>query len=541
MARHLALIRLVHTRASILSLLLLVTVPTATSLASETVLVTSFEGQTGSAPTGWATWGKTASLSWSTSVGRTGSRSLTISNSRWEVGWSGPTFEADGSYASNYPCYELSGWVRSDFVTGNTYLTIAWFGPAGWVCNADSQYAPISTNGGWVRLSVAALPPVGATRGQVFLRSDKNDGIVWFDDILLTREDIPCSETKPAAESPGGAEISPYLILIKEQPSRPASAQAQLGLATRYMHNGKDLEARTEFEALCSRLTNSELVPEARLAIAVIACKQNETEGEQLLRSVAQDYPASPQAPAALTALAYLHAKQEKPKSAVQSDFLDAATKYPNASSAMECRYRAARLDVRDPPDYEAGFRHLSEIKDSSLDKRLAAEALTDHGIGYIEKAGKDADSLDIQKGLDMLASVRTQFPEQSNSIARAELEIARYHMYKEKKPGEARPILQKLLDDFPNNALPAVKYQLAYCSFMEKKYEDCASKCLLVIEDKDQDPGWRGFLSLIRASCYYQMRDLETAKKEYQKIVDEFPGSDFAKIAADSIKAMGQ
>ena len=74
-----------------------------------TVFDTSFEGNAGKAPAGWSTWGKTATWSWDSSIGHAGSRSLSIHNSRWNVGWQGPSFPVDSSYASNYPCYVLAG------------------------------------------------------------------------------------------------------------------------------------------------------------------------------------------------------------------------------------------------------------------------------------------------------------------------------------------------------------------------------------------------------------------------------------------------
>jgi len=299
------------------------------------------------------------------------------------------------------------------------------------------------------------------------------------------------------------------------------------------MHDGNDVEARAQFQALCDRLPDSELVPEARIGIARIAGKANEAEAEQMFTTLVQNHPESPQASEALVLVAYLHNKQGKPKSAVQSDFVDVAARYPHAPAAMECRYRAARLMLREPPDYEAAFRSLDEVKRDSLDRRIAAEALADQGVAYIEKDVKAVEGPDVAKGLGLLASVRTQFPEQSEAIARAELRIARFRMYREGKPAEARLLLQKLVDDYPNNALPAVKYELAYCSYMEKNYQDCADKCLLVIQDKDQDPGWRGFVSRIRADCFYRIGDFETARKEFQKVVDEFPGTSFAENSA--------
>lgn len=220
---------MVHARSSRALLLLLFCLALSSYVVAEPAIIldTSFEGASGTAPAGWSTWGTTASWSWDSSVGRTGARSLSISNSRWNVGWAGPFFPVDGSYDSEYACYVLTGWVRADFTTGRSHLAISWHGPDGWICNTNTRSAPTSTNGKWIKLSVMAMPPVGATSGQVFLRSDKNEGTVWLDDVSIQLTRLPVTGVKPAQDS----SESPYKCLIRDHASDGLAGDARLALA----------------------------------------------------------------------------------------------------------------------------------------------------------------------------------------------------------------------------------------------------------------------------------------------------------------------
>ncbi len=138
---------------------------TACSLASTQIMNTSFEGVERATPTDSSKWGETAVWSWDSSVGRTGSTSLSIANSRWNVGWAGRGFPIDGSYVSVYPCYAASAWVRGDLTTGRTYLSVGWYGSSGWICNTNTRYARTSDNGKWIEFSVMAMPSAEAYLG----------------------------------------------------------------------------------------------------------------------------------------------------------------------------------------------------------------------------------------------------------------------------------------------------------------------------------------------------------------------------------------
>ena len=396
-------------------LILTLLMPPSAYAQPTTILETSFEGTSGTAPAGWATWGKTATWSWDSTVGRTGTRSLSISNSRWNIGWAGPSFPVDASYDSDYPCYILTGWVRADLTTGRSHLSISWNGSNGWICNTNTRCAPTSTNGKWIKLSVMAMPPIEATSGQVYLRSDKNEGTVWFDDLSLQLVELPITGDKLQQDTAEARQISPYKCLIRDCGSNALAGSARLALAVQYAEANRPVEAAAELSSFATAFAESPSVPEAKFHAAEIACAQQSLNAESLLQAIVDNHPNSEYAPLASMKLAYVRSKKGEGKASLQADFANVANDYPESLCGMECLYRAARLDLRDPPDYTAHLAKLKHVMETSGDRRLQAEAMADTGIAYMERHLQVGDNPeDLSKALEVLQAVQTQYPEQT-------------------------------------------------------------------------------------------------------------------------------
>ena len=505
-----------------------------------TVLDTSFEGTSGKTPSGWSTWGKTASWSWDASIGRTGDRSLSISNSRWNIGWEGPSFPVDATYDSEYPCYLLTGWVRADFTTGRSHLALSWSGPSGWICNTNTRCAPTSTNGKWVKLSVMAMPPVGATSGQVYLRSDKNEGTVWFDDVSVQLAKLPITGSNPQQDSSEAKQLSPYKSLIRDYGSNALAGSARLALAIQYAEVNKTLEAATELSSFASAFADSPDLPQAKFQEAEIACTQEAADAESLLRAIVDGYPTSEYAPLASMKIAYVRSRRGDGKSTLQSDFMNVANTYTDSLCGMECLYRAAKLDLREPPDYPAHLAKLKQVMEQSGDRHLQAEAMVSTGIAYLERHLQVGDNPeDLSKALDTLQNVKAQYPEQTNSIGRAVLRLGRYRLYTEKNTAAAKQVFMDYLAGYPNTAITEIKYQLAYCAYADKLYEDCVRQCKAIIDDDEIDMGWKAWTAVFLGHCYLAMKDNDSARATFESIIETYPDTQFADAAQRSIDVM--
>jgi hypothetical protein len=113
----------------------------------------------------------------------------------WDSGWCAAPFAVDGTYTKSYPLFIFSGWMKADGSSGNNRQVINWTDADGWITNSESPFLPHGTSD-WTKVSLAALPPKGATHGQLYLRSDANTGTVWFDDLSVTLESLPVTVMK---------------------------------------------------------------------------------------------------------------------------------------------------------------------------------------------------------------------------------------------------------------------------------------------------------------------------------------------------------
>jgi hypothetical protein len=79
--------------------------------------------------------------------------------------------------------YRLKAMVRGQRATGITRIAMAWFGVDGrYLGQAESAGLPRGTTR-WTQLVVGAATPPGVAFVQIHLKSARNTGTVWFDDV----------------------------------------------------------------------------------------------------------------------------------------------------------------------------------------------------------------------------------------------------------------------------------------------------------------------------------------------------------------------
>lgn len=126
------------------------------------------------------------SLTWDTTVARTGRASARISASG-SIG-AVPSWTADPVDLRVSPGqrYVLSAWARGEQATGRTRVAIAWF-------DADSRYQGQSESSAlptgdtdWRELRAEGTAPAGAAYAKIHLKSEGNAGTAWFDDVSIS-------------------------------------------------------------------------------------------------------------------------------------------------------------------------------------------------------------------------------------------------------------------------------------------------------------------------------------------------------------------
>ncbi len=138
-----------------------------------------FEAGTGGVPAGWAYSGPGAPT-WSSSVARTGSRSVGITGGSGQLSaWRG-LINTGLMYTGEK--LRASVWAEGTDATGSNLLSIAWFDASNNYLSHSTSAPLASGSSTWTELSVDATAPPGAAYGVLYLQSIADTGDVWFDD-----------------------------------------------------------------------------------------------------------------------------------------------------------------------------------------------------------------------------------------------------------------------------------------------------------------------------------------------------------------------
>lgn len=119
----------------------------------------------------------------------------------WHQSWPCCTYVRPGEY------YAASAWVKLYAATGQTQVLLAFYDEQTRPV-AEIASAPLAGTADFQRLRVAAAVPEGAVRARVILRSYRNEGAAWFDEIELTRVDVSTAQAIQAA----GTQDDPLVL-----------------------------------------------------------------------------------------------------------------------------------------------------------------------------------------------------------------------------------------------------------------------------------------------------------------------------------------
>ncbi|MBC7238358.1 MAG: hypothetical protein H5T69_21160, partial [Chloroflexi bacterium] len=155
-----------------------------------------------------------------------GRRSVGLRKTDWSTGWKSLSFPVFADYQKEYPWYYCEAYIKTKGASGRIFLSISWYGEKGWLGNSRSPYFLHPDTKVWYKISLFALPPKGAQRGEIYLRADKEiTGEVLFDSVKLYSLSLPLL-------SPVGDDFdSPYISFISDYPSHPLICYAYLQIA----------------------------------------------------------------------------------------------------------------------------------------------------------------------------------------------------------------------------------------------------------------------------------------------------------------------
>jgi hypothetical protein len=145
------------------------------------------ETRDGSLPAGWSVGGGAGTMLWDNTVAHSGGASVKIGHTVSDPSeapsvWTSPVVQPTHSGE----VFTASVWVRGVNTTGESDLALAFYTQTGKYLGLDRTPMVHKASTTWSQLSVSAAAPAGATVVRIYLQSDANSGVIWFDDVAFT-------------------------------------------------------------------------------------------------------------------------------------------------------------------------------------------------------------------------------------------------------------------------------------------------------------------------------------------------------------------
>jgi TolA-binding protein len=337
-----------------------------------------------------------------------------------------------------------------------------------------------------------------------------------------------------------------FSLLLVASAAIPASAVEAtddvVSSAAHAKYDSGDLaQAKTLFEEVLREFPNSPLASDAQYTLGWIAHKQKTGQAEKLWEGVVEKYPHSGEAPKALLHIASLHYLSKQPKESRIADHQKVIQLYPNTPQAEEARFRIGCLHKHRPADFDQALATFLQVETTASSRAWRAEAYVESGMTYLQRyfAGGKKVPDDLTKAMTVFSTARAKYPEQADAVSRGEMRQAKYYLYTERDPAKSRQALQAIIKASPESASTTeTLYQTAYCSFAEKEYQSCIDQCADIIA-KRPPSDWNCYLQYFIGTCFLQIKDKGRARTAFEKAVELYPGTNWAKLAQASLSAL--
>ncbi|MGH3166033.1 MAG: hypothetical protein ACRDN0_09085 [Trebonia sp.] len=101
--------------------------------------------------------------------------------------------------------YRVTAWARGQRATGTTVVNISWFNRQGVFMSGIDSARLGAGDTGWTELEATGVAPPGAAFAEIWLKSARNSGTAWFDDVTWAGVIASrlCRRHWPGAGSPG--------------------------------------------------------------------------------------------------------------------------------------------------------------------------------------------------------------------------------------------------------------------------------------------------------------------------------------------------
>ena len=490
----------------------------------------SFEEGEGSYPSDWDRWGK-GEFFWSEEA-YDGKRSAGLRKTDWSTGWRSQSFPVFADYQNDYTWFYCEAYLRTKGASGRIFLSIAWYGEKGWLGNSRSPYFVNPDSEGWEPIFLYALPPKGATRGEIILRVDKEiTGIILFDAVRLYSLSFPISS------SVEDDIASPYYAFISEYPGSPLAFEAYLQIALAEEDKNNYARAREIYQTMGD--IYSPFKPWALFRQVECSIKMKDyKKAKEIAEKVGKDFPSfKGEANYWLSEICKEEGNYGESLAKIRRAYEESLL---YAQEALEVAKKGdwflsrAKLNEVYALEHLGRFEEAKNIYEELTEKHLDQRPLALLGVGgcYFQLA-RFTDSLKA------FQRVVKEYPEMEDFCAEAYYLTARIWVYS----GDYRRAIEcykTIVEKYPENEnfILNALFELPYCYECLYDFESALKEYERSMERFPRYYDQIAPLALLRIGhCYLQLGKIGKAVEVWASILDKYPGGSYLRGTIDLVK----
>ncbi len=286
--------------------------------------------------------------------------------------------------------------------------------------------------------------------------------------------------------------------------------------------------ARGLYKTLIDQIGDSNIATEARFELAEMLSDRNEHDpAMQLLNDVLDKEPSPEMTEKIRLRMGTIHATKGNLKAALQQ--FDAVASNPKSSLFGWAQYRAGEALILNKQHGDA-IKRLTIFRDQPAWSNVAG--LSDRGMARLGHAY----SLDKNWDQSRVAYERVvnQFP---NSPWHDEARYGIGWAFQQQKNLDAAANAYSVVVGRTATDLAAkAQLQIGLCRVEQKRYLDAANAFLVIPTTYDY-PELRAAALLEAGKAYLELKQVEQANRQFERIIREFPGTMWAEAAKEKLK----
>lgn len=286
--------------------------------------------------------------------------------------------------------------------------------------------------------------------------------------------------------------------------------------------------ARTIYKTLIDSVGDLTIVTEARFELAEMLAQRNEHDGAlALLNEVLDKEPSVDMTEKIRLRLGSIHAAKGNLKGALQQ--FDAVTSNPKSQLVGWAQYRAGEALIHNQ-QYADAVKRLSMFRDQVQWQNvsgLSDRALMRLGFAYAQLKSWDESRVAYQRLVIVFPS--------SIWVDEGRYGIG-WALHQKKDLENAANAYSEVVARTATDLAAKAQMQIGLCRMEQKRYLDAANAFLVIPSTYDY-PDLRAAAILKAGEAYLELKQVDRANRQFERVLREFPGTPWADAAKEKLK----